>query len=137
LVTEEKSTEIKAVPKLLDSLDVQGDVVTADAMSCPRELVKQLREKEADYVLAIKENQKRLYGDIKEYFEGMESGEIGELPEDVWQGKEEKGHGRVERREIRRVTGLEGREGWQDLKAIEHYRTFRRQKGKEMVQTDQ
>jgi hypothetical protein len=44
-----------------------------------------------------------LYKDIKDYFEGMESGEIGELPEDVWQGEEEKGHGRLERREIRTV----------------------------------
>jgi hypothetical protein len=93
LTTEEKSNEIKAVPKLLEIVDVQGDVVTADAMSCQKEIVKKLREKGADYVLAVKDNQPMLYKDIKDYFEGMESGEIGELPEDVWQGEEEKGHG--------------------------------------------
>jgi predicted transposase YbfD/YdcC len=90
-------------------------------------------------VLAVKENQKGLYDDIRDYFEGMESGEIGELPDDVWQGEEEKGHGRVERREIRTVTELEwleNREAWKDLTTVVQYRTFRKQKGKEMVQTD-
>jgi hypothetical protein len=51
-----------------------------------------------------------------------------------------KGHGRVEMREIRTVTGLEwieNREAWQDVKTIVQYRTFREQKGKETVQTDQ
>jgi predicted transposase YbfD/YdcC len=140
LTTEEKSNEIKAVPKLLDSLDVRGDVVSADAMSCQKEIAWKIREKGGDYVLAVKENQKGLYKDIRDYFEGMESGEIREMPEDVWQGEEEKGHGRIERREIRTVTELEwleGREAWQDLKTIVQYRTFRREKGKETVQTDQ
>jgi predicted transposase YbfD/YdcC len=139
LTTEEKSNEIKAVPKLLDILDVSGDVVTADAMSCQKEIAKKIREKGADYILAAKENQQGLYEDIKDYFEGMESGEIGEMPDDVWQGEEEKGHGRVERRDIRTVTGLEwlgNREAWEDLKTIVQYRTFRREKGKETVQTD-
>jgi predicted transposase YbfD/YdcC len=67
----------------------------------------------------------------------MESGEIPELPEDIWQ--EEEGHGRVEVREIRtvrRLEWLESRETWQDVKTIVQYRTFRRQKRKETVQTD-
>jgi predicted transposase YbfD/YdcC len=93
LRTEEKSNEIKAVPKLLDSLDVKGDVVTADAMSCQTEIVKKIREKQADYVLAVKENQKTLYRNIKDYFEGMESGEIREMPEDMWQGEEKRDTG--------------------------------------------
>jgi predicted transposase YbfD/YdcC len=140
LKTEEKSNEIKAAPKLLELLDVQGDVVTADAMSCQKEIAQKIREKGADYILAVQENQPTLYEDIKEYFEGMESGEIGELPEDLWQGAEERGHGRVERREIRTVTGLEwleGREAWAGLRTIVQYRTFRKVKGKETVQTDQ
>jgi predicted transposase YbfD/YdcC len=79
VTTEEKSNEIKAVPKLLDILDVKGDVVTADAMSCQTEIAKKIREKGADDILAVKENQKGLYEDIKDYFEGMESGEIDEI----------------------------------------------------------
>lgn len=140
LVTEEKSNEITAVPKLLDTPDIKGDVVTADAMSCQTEIARKIREKEADYVLAVKENQKTLYANIKDYFEGMESGEIRDLPEDIWQGEEERGHGRKERREIRTVTGLEwleNRAAWQDMKTIVQYRTFRTVKGKETAQTDQ
>jgi predicted transposase YbfD/YdcC len=88
----------------------------------------------------VKENQKRLYEDIRDYFEGMESGEIREVPEDVWQGGKEEGHGRIERREIRTVAGLEwleGREAWKDLITLVQYRTYRKQKGKETTQTDQ
>jgi exo-beta-1,3-glucanase (GH17 family) len=44
VTTEEKSNEIKAVPKLLDILDVKGDVVTADAMICQTEIAKKIRD---------------------------------------------------------------------------------------------
>jgi predicted transposase YbfD/YdcC len=40
LTTEEKSNEIKAVAKLMNSLDVKGDVVTAGGMSCQKEIEK-------------------------------------------------------------------------------------------------
>jgi predicted transposase YbfD/YdcC len=43
-------------------------------MSCQKEIARKIREKGADYILAVKENQPALYGDIKDYFEGMESG---------------------------------------------------------------
>jgi predicted transposase YbfD/YdcC len=62
------------------------------------------------------------------------------LTEDIWQGEEEKMHGRIERREIRTVSDLEWldrRELWEDIKTIVQYRTFRQEKGKEMAQTDQ
>jgi hypothetical protein len=65
LTTEEKSNEIKAVPKLSTLLDVKCDVVTADAMSCQKKTAKKIREKGAD-ILSVKENQKRLYEDIRE-----------------------------------------------------------------------
>ncbi|MDR2741446.1 MAG: ISAs1 family transposase [Treponema sp.] len=91
-------------------------------------------------MIGVKENQKGLYEDIKEYFEGIEGGEIAELPEDIWQGEEEQGgHGRVERREIRTVRGLEWlerREAWEDVTTIIQYWTFRREKKEETVQTD-
>jgi predicted transposase YbfD/YdcC len=87
--TEEKNNEIKAVPKLLEMWDVKGDVVTADATNCRKEIAQKIREKGADYILAVKENQPRLYGDIKEYFEGIE------MPGDLRQGAEEREHGRV------------------------------------------
>jgi hypothetical protein len=58
-------------------------------MSCRTGIARKIRGKEADYILAVKENQKSLYNDIKDCFEGTEIGEIREMPEDVWQGKGE------------------------------------------------
>jgi hypothetical protein len=77
LATDEKSkgnevATITAVPELLDMLDIQGDVVTADAMSCQTAIVKKVREKGADAatvlpnILAVKDNQPTLHRNIKD-----------------------------------------------------------------------
>jgi predicted transposase YbfD/YdcC len=76
-------------------------------MSCQTAIAKKIRKKEADYILAVKENQPTLYRNIKDLFEGMESGEIRDVPEDVWQSGTEKGHGRIKNREVRTVTDIE------------------------------
>jgi predicted transposase YbfD/YdcC len=139
VVTEGKSNESKGVQKRLDMVDMEGDVVTADVMRCQKDLAKKIREQGADYVLEMKENQKGLYEDLKDSFEGMENEELEELPEDIWQGEEEQGHECLERWEIRTVRGrewLENREEWQDVKAVVPYRRFPREKGNERVQTD-
>jgi predicted transposase YbfD/YdcC len=138
--TEEKSNEIKAVPQLLDLLDIKGDVITADAMSCQTDIVAKVCEKEAYYIIAVKENQPTLYKDIKDYFDGLESGDIPGLPDDLWQGDFEHGHGRTEKREIRVVNDISWlykREAWQGLQSIIQYRTFRQVDGKDMVRNDQ
>jgi hypothetical protein len=57
VATEEKSNEITAIPELLD------------AMGCQREIAKKIREKRADYVLSLKENQPETYREVKDYFE--------------------------------------------------------------------
>ena len=41
LATDEKSNEITAVPELLEALDITGTIITTDAMSCQKEIVKQ------------------------------------------------------------------------------------------------
>ena len=56
LKVDEKSNEITAIPKLLHLLDVQGAVVTIDAMGCQKEIAKTITEQGADYVLALKDN---------------------------------------------------------------------------------
>jgi predicted transposase YbfD/YdcC len=125
LTAEGKSNGISAVPKLPE---ITGDIVTADAMSCRTETALKIWEKWADYILALKEKQKTLYHNTKDYFEGTGSVEIDELPKDLWQGEEEKGHGRKERREVRTVTDIErtgNKAAWQDVKTLIQYRTFR------------
>src|SRR3989440_6135299 len=56
LKVEEKSNEITAIPRLLQLLDLQGAVVTIDAMGCQKESAKTITAQGADYVLALKDN---------------------------------------------------------------------------------
>ena len=128
LAVDEKSNEITAIPKLLDLFDIKGATVTIDAMGCQTEIAKKIREKKGNYLLAVKDNHKTLHQEIREYFEGLEQGDIRDLPEDVWVTDEERKHGRVEQREVRSVTDiqwLQGKPDWKDLKTIIQYRCFR------------
>ena len=61
----EKSNEIVAIPKLLDMLAIEGAVVTIDAMGCQRDIAQTIRDKKADYVLALKGNQGTLRADVE------------------------------------------------------------------------
>jgi predicted transposase YbfD/YdcC len=62
--TEEKSNEITAIPKLLDVVDICGAIVTIDAMGCQKKIAQQIIDKKADYLLAVKGNQRALFDDI-------------------------------------------------------------------------
>ncbi len=66
--TEEKSNEITAIPELLRLLQIQGCLVTIDAMGCQKEIAGQIVEAGADYMLAVKDNQPTLRQDIEAIF---------------------------------------------------------------------
>jgi predicted transposase YbfD/YdcC len=52
----------------LDLLEIAGCIVTIDAMGCQKEITKKIIGQDADYVLALKENQGGLYDDVQELF---------------------------------------------------------------------
>jgi predicted transposase YbfD/YdcC len=60
----EKSNEITAIPKLLNMLAIEGAIVTIDAMGCQRHISREIIDKKADYVLALKGNQSTLRDDV-------------------------------------------------------------------------
>ncbi len=64
-----KKNEIKDIPVLLDLLYLKGAIVTLDAMGCQRDIARKIRDKDADYVLALKRNQSRLCEDVTLWFE--------------------------------------------------------------------
>lgn len=64
-----KSNEITAVPKLLKVLKLSGAIVSIDAMGCQKKIVNQIVEQEADYLIALKNNQPGLYERVNELFE--------------------------------------------------------------------
>ena len=67
--TEEKSNEITEIPVLLDMLEIKGCIITIDAMGCQTDIAEKINEKQADYVLAVKDNQTFLHEAITDYFE--------------------------------------------------------------------
>lgn len=67
LKTSEKSNEITAIPELLSLLDLYGCFVTIDAMGCQTKIAKTIIEKNADYCLAVKANQKRLHSAFEQH----------------------------------------------------------------------
>jgi predicted transposase YbfD/YdcC len=50
------SNEITAVPELLKAIEIEGAVVTVDALNTQKESATQIRRKRADYVMALKGN---------------------------------------------------------------------------------
>ena len=54
------SNELGALPKLLELLDLNGAIVTLDALGCQKDIVAQIVEKKGDYVIAVKGNQEKL-----------------------------------------------------------------------------
>jgi predicted transposase YbfD/YdcC len=56
----DKSNEIEAIPRLLALLDIKGAVVSIDAMGTQRTIAEQIVKADAEYVLALKDNQSSL-----------------------------------------------------------------------------
>jgi len=97
VATDAKSNEITAIPELLRLLDVQGAIVTIDAAGTQTAIAEQIVEQGADYVLALKGNQKGLAEDVVRLFEWAHSIDFAELQHDH-DRTVTKGHGRIETR---------------------------------------
>jgi len=98
---ENKENEIVGAPKLLEAIDLEGKVLTADAMHTQKELSRQVVEQGGDYLFPAKENQKHLFEAIERLFAPDQPkpgfGKIqNDFETDVWEGKQK--HGRIEKR---------------------------------------
>jgi predicted transposase YbfD/YdcC len=92
----EKANEITAIPALLDQLaeagQLEGALVTIDAMGCQADIAAKIVAQKADYLLALKGNQPTLEADVADYFHAAPAAEL------VTKTTVEKGHGRIETR---------------------------------------
>lgn len=96
----EKSNEIKAVPLLLDKIDIAGRLVTADAMSMQKDIIDRIREKDGHFLIELKANQRSLrYGVEDKIRHAIPLFSHSEGPE--------LGHGRIEMRTYNVYDGLE------------------------------
>ena len=87
-----KSNEITAIPLLLDRLAIRGALVTIDAMGCQTKIAQKILDKDADYLLAVKENWPNLHAEIERYFDDPST--AGLLRYETTDGD----HGRIELR---------------------------------------
>ena len=119
----EKSNEITAIPELLRLLDISGCIVTIDAIGTQTEITETVIEGGGDYLLAVKENQGRLFEDIQCLFEvdvahGMKYAQYS------YAKSINKGHGRIETRECwatdweEHLSLIRKREPWKGLKSV-------------------
>lgn len=101
----EKSNEITAIPALLTMLLIEGSVITIDAMGCQKDIAKKIIDRKADYILALKANQKNLQDEVIDLFEKIQTTEF----EHYTYQKDtqiEKDHGRIEKRECITINDL-------------------------------
>ncbi len=96
----EKSNEIKAIPRLIDKIDISGKTVTADAMSMQKDIIDRIRKNGGDFLIELKANQPSL-----RY--GVEDRLKGQAPVYSYTEGPELGHGRIETRTYRIFDGLD------------------------------
>jgi len=119
--TAEKSNEITAIPALLGMLELNGCIVTIDAMGCQTDIAEKIIEKKADYVLAVKDNQRLLHEAIIDYFEIAIATNQPELCQLQEQTETNAGHGRIEIRRSYLSTCLDtlpDASRWKGIKSI-------------------
>ena len=91
--TDVKSNEITAVPLLLDLLDIEGCVITTDAMSTQRDIVRKIVGRKADYLLPVKGNQPGLLQAMELCFDHAIEQKWEEIPHDYY-SETQLSHGR-------------------------------------------
>ena len=109
----EKSNEITAIPRLLETLNVEGCIITIGAMGTQTEIANTIVENGADYILAVKGNQKQLLEEVKDEVHFSKNTIIDETIEI--------GHGRLETRKcsvVSRFQFINETNSWRDLKSV-------------------
>jgi predicted transposase YbfD/YdcC len=120
VVVDEKSNEITAIPKLLQVLEISGCLVTIDAMGCQTEIAQAIVDANANYVLAVKNNQPTLAQGISGFFADHANDDFARVKVRR-HATDEHAHGRHEHREYfvcRAPADLPDRHRWPELTAI-------------------
>lgn len=97
---QEKSNEIKAVPMLIDKIDITGKIITADAMSMQKDIIDKIRGKGGDFLIELKANQRALRYGVEDCIRQHE------YVHSYTEGPELE-HGRIETRTYRIYDGLD------------------------------
>lgn len=125
----DKSNEITAIPELLSFLNIQGAVVTIDAMGTQKKIAEKIIANQGDYILSLKGNQQALYEQVTSQFNTFK--------EDSYSQHLDKGHGRSEIRTckvINQLNWIDEKEHWSNLNSIVKISSERIIDGKSSIQ---
>lgn len=135
----DKSNEIIAIPALLELLDIANCIITIDAMGCQTKIAQKIVNSEADYVLALKKNQGKLYEIVEALFDGPDEVQATNCD---YHKEINKGHGRIEIRECwvtndeEYLKYIEQELGhWEGLQSLIMVQSERRINGKSSIET--
>jgi predicted transposase YbfD/YdcC len=120
VAVEGKSNEITAIPALLQLLDLEGALVTIDAIGCQKKIAQKIVAGGGDYVLVVKGNQQQLLADVQETVAQALDGQLpaGRVRQCT---TIDEGHGRREERScvvIQHVAGIRARRAWAHLTTV-------------------
>lgn len=127
---DDKSNEITAIPQLLQALEIAGCIVTIDAIGCQTEIAETIIDQEADYVLALKDNQGHLFEDVQLLFADLGKSHYKAYAFG-YDKTVNKNHGRIEIRECWTISDpqvlrhLRGFENWKNLLTVSRIRAQR------------
>src|SRR5208337_3652994 len=132
----EKSNEITAIPELLRLVDIQGTIITIDAMGTQKAIAEQIVDSKADYVLALKGNQETLHQAVIDYIDEQSKNDFADVKARR-HVTNETAHGRKEMRSYIQMPvpeTLVGLDLWKGLKSIGAVASVCERDGKETVE---
>lgn len=136
MATAQKSNEKMAIPVLLQTLALEGCIVTIDAMGTQADIAQAIRNRKADYVLAVKDNQPTLADSIRDFFALFKSAPANKTPHGFFESIE-KNHGRIEHRRcfvFDQLDCLHNPTQWPELKSFVVIESERTIKGKSSLE---
>jgi len=147
LEVDGKSNEITAVPQLLRALELSGCIVTLDAMGCQKKIAREIKEADAEYVLALKGNQSVVHQEVTTFLDETLAEKKKARPASAPVPKAaatlaefetvEKEHGRLETRRYYlsdRLEWFEGASEWEGLRTVGMVEATREIKGQTSVE---
>jgi predicted transposase YbfD/YdcC len=120
VAVDAKSNEITAIPALLDLLDLNGALVTIDAMGCQKAIAQKIVDQGGHYALTVKDNQDHLLEDIQQVLAKAFDTDFAGLDHDTYVTRE-RGHGREEYRcytVVHTTDGIRHADAWAGLTTI-------------------
>ena len=100
IVTEEKSNEITAIPKLLELLDIRGATITIDAMGCQKDIAAKIIDQGGEYVMGLKGNQGTAHKEVEAFFVDAAAKAFRDVEHTFHKTVDGSDHGRLEVRSI-------------------------------------